>query len=171
MQDEWPNQDFDDNDALPSKTKRKQEMRALQEMGAELTRLNARQLALIPLDLPLSKALNEFRNLPNSHEARRRQLQFIGKLMRRSDHEAIATALRQLREPNRGEIRRGQLIEQWSQKLLDGDEQTITDFLEAFPAAERQPLRQLQRRYRLAENDDARASARRRLIDYVKIYC
>lgn len=168
MSEDWIEQD---DELLPSKTRRKKQMLALQEMGSELMSLNARQLATIPLDLPLAKALEEYKRLPNSNEARRRQLQFIGKLMRRSDHEAIAAALARLREPDRAEIRRGQLIEQWSQRLLEGDEQTISDFLATHPEAERQTLRQLQRRCRQADNDDARATSRRRLIDYIKTFC
>jgi ribosome-associated protein len=63
-----------------SKTKRKQEMLALQALGVRLVTLNADQLALIELPEPLATAVAEAKRV-RSREGHRRQLQYIGRLM------------------------------------------------------------------------------------------
>lgn len=178
-----------------SKTQRKKQSTELQKLGEELLGLNKKQLDQIEVPAPLLSALKEYQRLPNRHEAKRRQLQFIGKLMRGSDHESIRAALEKLRAPDRQEVRRGQEIELWGQRLLDGSEAEVQAFLEAYPLAERQPLRQLLRNYAQsagtqasetppAENSDTQEPSgqedssgnvnaaariqRRRLLDYIK---
>ena len=159
---------IDNNDeSLPSKTRRKKEMTALQDLGRELTSLNKKQLAKLPIDPDLAAALAEFDRLPNKHEARRRQLQFIGKLMRKSDHETIRGELQRMREPDPVEVRRGQEIERWLQTLTENGETAVNDFVEQYPAAERQHLRQLLRNMENADPESI-APHRRRLLDYIK---
>ncbi|MEX0740182.1 MAG: ribosome biogenesis factor YjgA [Pseudohongiella sp.] len=161
-----------------SKTQRKKRMTELQKMGEDLLSLNKKQLEQIDVPEPLLGALREYQRLPNRNEAKRRQLQFIGKLMRGSDHESIRAALEKLRTPDRQEIRRGQDIEQWGERLLSGSEDDIQAFVETWPSAERQTLRQLLRRYSQvattavdAEEERSSEAAkiqRRRLLDYIK---
>ncbi|OFE11306.1 hypothetical protein PHACT_15155 [Pseudohongiella acticola] len=161
-----------------SKTQRKKRSTELQKMGEDLLSLNKKQLEQIEVPEPLLAALREYQRLPNRHEAKRRQLQFIGKLMRGSDHESIRLALEKLRTPDRQEIRRGQDIEQWGERLLNGDESDVQAFVETWPSAERQTLRQLLRRYSqlattASEAEEEKSSEpakiqRRRLLDYIK---
>ncbi|MDH7944617.1 ribosome biogenesis factor YjgA [Pseudohongiella sp. SYSU M77423] len=136
---------WDDDNETESKTRRKQRMTELQKMGAELMTLNKRQLDLIDLPENLLSAMREYQRLPNRHEAKRRQMQFIGKLMRAADHDAIREALDKLRAPDRQEMRRAQQIEAWGERLLQGDDETVEAFLAEWQHAERQPLRQLLR--------------------------
>lgn len=162
MHDE-PVSDNDDQPALPSKSSRKREMTAAQDLGKSLLTLNARQLAALQLPDELLAALKEYRRLPNSNEAKRRQLQFIGKVMRRMDHEAIGEALERLRKPDPAEARRGRCIEQWAERLMTEEGQdAINEFLATHPVAERQVLRQLQRNLL-----SGKTNARRRLLDYL----
>lgn len=167
-----------DESSEESKTQRKKRMTELQKMGEDLLSLNKKQLEQIEVPEPLLGALREYQRLPNRNEAKRRQLQFIGKLMRGSDHESIRAALEKLRTPDRQEIRRGQDIEHWGERLLSGGEDEIQAFIETWPDAERQTLRQLLRRYSqvattAAEVEEDRSSEpakiqRRRLLDYIK---
>lgn len=182
MKDSTSGHHSDSQDAAPeteeeSKTSRKKRMTELQKMGEDLLSLNKKQLEQIDVPDPLLAALREYQRLPNRHEAKRRQLQFIGKLMRGSDHEKIRAALEKLRTPDRQEVRRGQDIERWGERLLSGGEEEIQAFLEEWPDAERQTLRQLLRRYnQLAPQDtvadelttEAAKVQRRRLLDYIK---
>ncbi len=69
------------SDELPSKTQRKREMHELQALGEELVELNDEQLASIDLPERLLDAVLDARRA-SKHEARRRQLQYIGKIMR-----------------------------------------------------------------------------------------
>jgi ribosome-associated protein len=68
----------------PSKTRRKAQAHALQDLGADLARLSDDRLARIAMDDELRDALRELRRT-RSHEGRRRQTQLVGKLMRRID--------------------------------------------------------------------------------------
>lgn len=177
-----------------SKTRRKKQSIELQKIGEELLSLNKRQLELIEVSEPLLSALREYQRIPARHEARRRQLQYIGKLMRAADHENIRAALEKLRTPDRQEARRSQEIERWGERLLSGSADDIEAFVEAWPNADRQPLRALVRRFQQLSGQDAEAAddtpmtstndnsqdsaantesdqakaARRRLFDYIK---
>lgn len=176
--DEPSGHDDNTDDSEESKTQRKKRMTELQKMGEDLLSLNKKQLEQIDVPEPLLGALREYQRLPNRNEAKRRQLQFIGKLMRGSDHESIRAALEKLRTPDRQEIRRGQDIELWGERLLSGGEQEVQAFIENWPRAERQTLRQLLRRYSQVATTAAEAAEekssepakiqRRRLLDYIK---
>ncbi|MDO8909729.1 MAG: ribosome biogenesis factor YjgA [Pseudohongiella sp.] len=192
---ELPDDFFAEDNVSPakediSKTRRKKHSTELQKIGEELLSLNKRQLELIEVSEPLLSALREYQRIPPRHEARRRQLQYIGKLMRAADHESIRAALEKLRTPDRQEVRRSQEIERWGERLLSGTADDIEAFVEAWPIAERQPLRTLMRRFQQlsgqlndatdddsaptpasddgsADSDQSKA-ARRRLFDYIK---
>jgi ribosome-associated protein len=163
-------EEFDEENRPESKTRRKKDMIAVQKLGEELTTLSRKQLAKLPLPEQLLAALKEMERIPNSNEARRRHLQYIGRVMRDCDHEQIQRELDRLRTPDIAEVRRAQLIEQWGDRLLGGDEDTITKFVDAYPLADRQPLRQLQRNCAAAKERDENEMRvqRRRLLDYIK---
>ncbi|MGZ5175127.1 MAG: ribosome biogenesis factor YjgA, partial [Burkholderiales bacterium] len=72
------------SDESPSKTQRKKQMHELQDLGTELVDLNEQQLAAIDLPESLLEAVMEARRI-SKFEARRRQMQYIGKLMRSID--------------------------------------------------------------------------------------
>ena len=80
----------------PSKSQRKRDMLRLQELGVELLDLRPALLARLPLSDALRVALAETQRI-SSRGARRRQLQFLGRLMRDEDGDAIAQALVRLR--------------------------------------------------------------------------
>src|SRR5690606_31488677 len=153
----------------PSKSQRKRDMTAVQDLGKDLTTLNRKQLEKLQLSDRVLAALAEFHRLPNSNEARRRHLQFIGKIMRDEPHEQIQQALEALRTPDHTEVRRAQLIEKWGERLLSGAEEDINAFLSDYPLAERQAIRQILRNYS-REDDQAARVHRRRLLSYIKEY-
>ncbi|MDX1491185.1 MAG: ribosome biogenesis factor YjgA [Pseudohongiellaceae bacterium] len=151
----------------PSKSQVKREMTALQDLGEELTTLNKKQLEQLPLADNLLSAIAEYNRLPKSYGARRRQLQFIGKIMRNTNAEEIQTALDKMRAPDIAQVRRAQLIESWGEKLLSGDNEQLNKFLSQWPNAERQTIRQLQRNYNTQDEKVAKIQ-RRKLLDYIK---
>lgn len=135
------------DDNLPqreSKSQRKRDMLALQDMGKRLVELPAAQLAKIPLEPPLAEAINEARLL-TSHGAIRRQLQYIGKLMRNIDATPIQTALDNLDLNSQKSKAHFHQIERWRDKLIAEDDSTLQAFLDQHPDADRQRLRQLVR--------------------------
>jgi len=82
-----------------SKTQRKKDMKALQNLGETLMNLPATQLAKIPLPEDLLELIHFARTL-KSHEAKRRHLQYVGKKMRHVDCEEIILALAKIKFGN-----------------------------------------------------------------------
>ena len=89
MNDEALGSDFYDK---PSKSQRKRDMHALQVFGVHLVSLKPAKLATLPLSDILHTAILEAQKI-RAHEAKRRQLQYIGKLMKKEDVDAIKTTL------------------------------------------------------------------------------
>ena len=109
--------EFDD---LPSKSQRKRDMDALQAIGAELTELNEQQLATIDLPESLRDAVREARAMKHN-EARRRLVQYIGKLMRQLDAETLDAVRSVLAEQHRGSASDAlalHQVEQWRDRLI-----------------------------------------------------
>lgn len=129
------------NDVRPSKTRRKQEMTALQQLGEELLRLNASQLARLDLPDALRDALHEAHRI-TAHEGKRRQMQYIGRLMRQVDPEPIRKALGDATGASRAAVSLMHRCERLRDRLLD-DDAALTEFLSAHPRADGQHLRAL----------------------------
>ncbi len=137
-------EDFPADDAAPpSKTRRKQAMLALQDLGADLVELSPAQLKRIELPEDILAAVREYQRIP-SHGARNRQLQYIGKLMRSADEAPIRAGLALLRGESAGEAARLHRLERLREKLL-ADEATLTEIAATWPGADLQHLRQLRR--------------------------
>ncbi len=139
-----PDQTFNDDTQPISKTAQKKAMQELQKLGAALVELNDKQLAQMPLEPPLRDAILQARTL-KQREARRRQLQFIGKLMRSADGKAIAEAHRKLMEQSRYHIQHDRQAEHWRERLLLQGNSAVNEFMQQFPDADSQHLRQLLR--------------------------
>lgn len=130
----------------PSKTKRKQAMRALQDMGAELVKLPQAKLEKLPLPDELRQAVEDCRRF-TKHEAIRRQMQYIGRLMRGIDPEPIARQLSAWKGDSDEEKALLHRIERWRDRLIEHDD-ALTDFLRNYPYADATQFRQLIRNAR-----------------------
>ncbi len=133
--------DLDSEFDGPSKSSLKRDSQRLQVLGVELTKLKNEQLDLLPLSEELRDAIS-LAQTTFKNEALRRQLQFIGKLMRKTDHEAISQAYAGLAETQNREARLLKVVERWRDELIAGDQTVLAAFLTQFPNAERQQLRQ-----------------------------
>lgn len=129
------------NDTRPSKTQRKQEMAALQQLGEDLLRLNPAQLARIDLPDSLRDALREANRI-TAHEGRRRQIQYIGRLMRQVDPDPIRRAMADATGESRAAVSLMHRCERLRDRLLD-DDTALTEFLSDHPGADVQHLRAL----------------------------
>lgn len=139
-----------------SKTKRKAEMHALQALGTQLLALAPQQLRALELPEELLTALNEAQRI-SSHEARRRQLQYIGRLMRRVDAEPIRAALAEQEGQSAAARARQQQLERWRTRLL-ADDEALTELAQQHAGVDLQALRAL---IRNARQEIARAQAPR----------
>jgi ribosome-associated protein len=129
-----------------SKTKRKREMHELQALGAALVELSAAHLERMTLPEELAQAVREARRI-GSHEAKRRQVQYIGRLMREIDPEPIRAQLAAL-EGGSAQARASHLrLEHWRARLM-ADDGALTEFARAHAAADLQQLRTLIRNAR-----------------------
>ena len=130
--------DFDD---APSKSQRKRDMDALQDIGEELTQLNEQQLASVELPENLRDAVLAARAMKRN-EARRRQMQYVGKLMRQVDPAPIRAKIDGWLSVSAEHTARLHQIERWRERLLD-DPAALAEFIAAHPAADSQQLRTL----------------------------
>jgi ribosome-associated protein len=128
----------------PSKTRLKAEMQALQETGESLARLGREQIERMPISDKLRDAIREYWRITH-FSARRRQLQYIGKLMREEDAGAIRAALANLRGASAVEIARQYRLEALRARLLAHEAEALSEIAAAHPAADLTHLRQLRR--------------------------
>ena len=159
---------------LVSKTKRKQQALALQNLGEELTRFKPTRLQALPLSPKLVNAIAEFNRLPKSHGARRRQLQFIGKLMRDCDFDEIISAIARQKTQGLSDWRQQQQPAQSGgseccARILSGGDAEINALLQACPELERQKLRQFQRDHRRADANN-RTGIEAKLVNYLRLF-
>ena len=133
-------------DAHISKTRRKNEMNALQDMGAELVKLSRERLEKMDLPERLYKELLEAQRI-TQRGAIRRQMQFIGKLMRDVDAEPIAEQLAAIKGESAAAKAEFHALERWRERLLE-DDSARTEWLASQPGADVQQMRQLIRNAR-----------------------
>ena len=162
----------------PSKSQLKRDASALQDLGVRMSLLKPKQLASLALDDVLVKAIEDYIVLPNSYAARKRHAQYIGKLMRGRDYEALLRAVQDLENP-RSTARPGTpkktlspTAQVCAELLADTatSEEQITRLIGVHPKLERQTLRQLCRSiFAAAKKDDSAAEkrARNKLSHYV----
>ena len=132
-----------DADARPSKTQLKQKSQELQDLGEAVADLPDDRLAALELPDALREAILTYRRT-RSHEGRRRQLQYVGKLMRGADEDVLreAVALATI-----GSARAALALheaERWRAELI-ADDDAMTRWLQAHPDTDTQQLRSLVR--------------------------
>jgi ribosome-associated protein len=125
-----------------SKSERKRQMLLLQKLGETLVTLSDAQLKAIPLEKILLTAIHDARKI-NSHEAKRRQLQYIGRLMRDLNPDPIREAIDKIQLKSNQSKAALQRIERWRDRLIHEDDSALREFLQTFPSSDHQQLRQL----------------------------
>jgi len=161
--------DEQEQDLPPSKSEVKRQMLQLQELGKQLLSLNKKQLETVPLTEELQDALVEYQRI-KSHEARRRQLQRIGKLMRSADHEAIAEAVALFDASSEAYALHFQQLEHWRERLIE-DEKALAEFIASWPECEVQKLRQLIRNARKEREEGKPPAQTKKLFRYLREVC
>ena len=126
-------------DRRPSKSQVKRDMHALLDLGRELIALPAAKLAQLPLDEPLRDAIALAQRI-HSNEGKRRQVHYVGKLMRHADAQALRAQLDVWANGSRAETRSMHRLEALRDRLIDSDE-VLTPLLQRFPGLDIQALR------------------------------
>ncbi|WP_374288530.1 ribosome biogenesis factor YjgA [Desulfovibrio desulfuricans] len=132
---QWKSSDEADGfDSLPpSRSEKKRQSIALQNMGEELTRLGPQEVKSLDLPADLKEALTLYSRI-GDHEGRRRQMQFIGRVMREIDPAPIRAMLDARREVSAAATAALHKAEQWRDRLLAADEAELTDLVETLLA-------------------------------------
>ncbi len=149
-----------------SKTERKRRATRLQQLGRTLTELSAVQLATIPASLKLKAAIQDYQRFP-SNEAKRRQLQFIGKLVRDEDAESIELALARLAGTSALAQYEFHQLETWRDRLVE-EPGSLTEYLHEHPTIDRQALRHQIQRVHRAKNEQQRRTSARALFRFLR---
>ncbi len=149
-----------------SKTRRKREMHARQDIGEQLVGLTPAQLAQLALPEALLDAVLLARRI-HKFGALRRQLQFIGRLMRDVDSVAIAARLEVWKGQSRQATAYLHVLERWRDRLIGSDD-ALSEFAVAYPDCDLQRLRTLVRNARREQALGAVPKSARELFQVLK---
>jgi ribosome-associated protein len=123
-----------------SKSQKKRNMLALQSVGGELVLLSTDVIAKLDLPDELRVAVLDAKRIPGSkHGGNKRQMQYIGRLMREVDPAPILIQLQALKAPNQKQTAQHHLAERWRERML-ADATSIAAFVREFPEAEQTML-------------------------------
>ncbi len=154
----------DDEIIYVSKSEIKRDAEVLKKLGVELVNLSKNEISKIPLDEDLLYAIELAQKIKK--EGYRRQIQYIGKLLRNRDIEPITQALDKLKNRHNQQVAMFHRLEKLRDELIEtGDAESI---MELFPTADRQQLRTLARsaRKELAANKPPKTA--RQIFQYLK---
>ena len=152
----------------PSKSELKRRMSALQTLGETLVTLNEQQLARIPIDDDrLLEAVREARQI-RSNSARRRHLQYIGKLMRDIDPAPIQRALDELHQRHQQANEDFHRLEQLRDDVLLAGLKGVELVVDVWPEADRQQLRQILLQHQRELKLGKPPAAARKLFRYLR---
>ena len=149
-----------------SKTQRKKEMHELQALGTDLVELAESQINELQIPDRLRDAVLAAKRI-KSHEARRRQMQYIGRLMRDVDAAPIRAQLDVLVGHSAQEAARHRRLEALREKLLANDD-ALTAYVAEHPGADLQALRTLIRNTRREQKEGKPPRAFRELFRLLK---
>lgn len=150
------------NDAKPSKSARKREYLVLQALGEKLIRLTPSELATMPLDDPLLRAVVDAKSM-RSHSALRRQRQLIGKLMRNADAARIESTLEALGRQDRLAKSVFHAAEKWRDRICAEGPAALAEFRD-FTGCDNERLPRLLQEHDTAANEVSARALRRRIF-------
>lgn len=150
-----------------SKSEKKRLAEEQKQLGVKLIDLNADELACLPLPAQLKQAVLDAKSL-RSHGAMRRHAQWIGKLMRAADYDAIAHAYDTLEAGKKAQTAVFHEIEQWRTRLLAEGKPALTEFVETHQPQDVQQLRQLIKKAVDEQQKQTNTGASKALFRYLR---
>ncbi len=161
-------QDIDTHpEEAPSKSQVKRDLKALQDLGEALVPLPESQLRSIPLPEKLLDAVLQAKTI-RAHGGLKRQLQYIGKLMREVDAEPIRAFLEQQAQQARTQNQQFHRLESLRDELLTEGDPAVQTYCEKHPEADRQRLRQWIRQAQKEAQQQKPPKAARQLFQYLR---
>ncbi len=149
-----------------SRTRVKNEDRELQKLGEKLLTLSNDQLNGIDIPQELIDAVVDARRF-GAREARHRQIQYIGTLMRAIDPAPVIRAFELIEAGVSVKRKKVSLAATWQNSLIDGNDSVVEEITAQCPQADRQKLRQLTRNARKAANSPEAEKFAKNLLRYL----
>ena len=131
------------SDEKPSKSQKKRDMQALRELAGKLLELGADDVAKIP-DQHIQESVTAGKKITKGN-ARKRQLQYIAKLLSKTDIEPIAAIIDVLDASTTHHLQVFHRFESWRERLIDGEPTVMSEIFDAHPQTDRPKLRSLVR--------------------------
>lgn len=151
-----------------SKTELKRQSALLQKKGLALINLSPAHLQTIPMDEQLEEAVMQARAMSRKKEGFRRQIQYIGKLLRQRDVTPINEAMDKLAHQHQETNAAFHAMEKAREDIIERGDDAIQALLETYPAMDRQRLRQLHRQIKKEREKNSAPRAYRELFQYLK---
>lgn len=165
----WDNDEsYPEHDEIVSKSELKRLSALQQQVGEQLVNLSDAHLKTIPMDDELADAVTLARKINRKKDGFRRQLQFIGKLMRSRDLTPIEEALAKLQHQHQEQNARFHLMEKTRDAIADKGDDAIQAAIDECPTLDRQKLRQFHRAIGKERSKNAPPKAYRELFQYLK---
>lgn len=152
-----------------SKSQMKRDMLALQELGEKLVELSADQVTQLDLPADLRTAVIQAQSI-KKHGAKKRQLKFIGRIMRNVDAEQIQQQLDNFTRHSAQSINQLHKIEKWRDQLIEKGDEALSEFLTEYPDADRQQLRALVRSAIEERKNNKPPKFFRKIFQFIKQY-
>ncbi len=152
---------------IPSKSQRKRDVEELQTLGKQLVEMPSRVFGSMDLPDDLREAV-EFARAIRSNEARRRQLQYIGRIMRSVDADQIRSQLQRFQHDQQTISQQHHRLEELRESLIDGGDAALAELLGEFPDANHKTLRQLIRNARTERRQGQSGKAGRALFRHLR---
>ena len=149
----------------PNKTQLKKEVKILNDLGKELIAMPDGALSKVPLSDQMREAISDGKRF--SRGALQRQLRRIATMMKHEDLSAIQLEIARQKQPSKQQTAEFHQIEQWRDRLIDGDEKLLTDLITQFPLIDRQFIRQLVRNSAQERKKEKPPKSARALFKYL----
>ncbi|CUS47438.1 MAG: ribosome-associated protein [Idiomarinaceae bacterium HL-53] len=157
-----------DEDDFVSKSERKRDVLAITDLGRQLVDLPPGQLNELPLSDEVLAAVQLAKKIRNKHVGFKRQIQFIGKLLRHDDPQPIFDALAAKEQEHLHQQAHFHALEQWRDRILAEGDSAIQAFIDEHPGADRQHIRQLVRLAQKQKAENKPPAAFRELFKYLR---
>ncbi len=164
--DDLNHNEFDDEE-IKSRSEIKREVQALQTLGVSLTKLSSVQLDSMNLPDNLRSAIADYQRF-TSRTAMKRQLLYVGRIMRNIDPEPIKQARDRLLNQDHQLNAHFHRLEKWRDRLLNEGDEALTELINSTPDIDGQQLRQMIRNARREASKNKPPKSARAIFQYLK---
>lgn len=158
-----------ENYRIISKSQLKRDSQFVVQLGKRLTTLSPTQLASIPLDESARAAIELAHKIQNKRSALKRQLLFLGKLLRSHDIDTIIAAVERFDSISQTEMQHHRLAEHWRDEIIEQGFTAIEDLAAQQMSVDRQVLRQLWRNYSRSQSEQKKRRTAHQIYQNVRL--